>query len=136
MKRLFNIEDALSLKMFTSDRMSVHLSPDKRWLAYSVYCRFHQGGDSGNTQRQTGVTPEMAASEIWLTDVESGESRNLTPGWGGSWEPRWPPSGEQLVATDPAAIHIVIWDGAGFHQKADKHELPEQIRLPIACLLS
>ncbi len=36
---------------------------------------------------------------------------------------------EQLVATDPAAIHIVIWDGAGFHQKADKHELPEQIRL-------
>ena len=36
---------------------------------------------------------------------------------------------EQLVATDPEAIHIVIWDGAGFHQKADKHELPEQIRL-------
>ena len=36
---------------------------------------------------------------------------------------------EQLVATDPEAIHIVIWDQAGFHQKADKHELPEQIRL-------
>ncbi len=36
---------------------------------------------------------------------------------------------EQLVATAPEAIHIVIWDGAGFHQKADKHELPEQIRL-------
>ena len=36
---------------------------------------------------------------------------------------------EQLVATDPEAIHIVIWDQAGFHQKADQHELPEQIRL-------
>ena len=36
---------------------------------------------------------------------------------------------EQLVATDPEAIHIVILDGAGFHQKTDKHELPEQIRL-------
>ena len=36
---------------------------------------------------------------------------------------------EQLVATDPEAIHIVIWDQAGFHQKTDKHELPEQIRL-------
>ena len=33
------------------------------------------------------------------------------------------------MATDPEAIHIVIWDGAGFHQKTDKHELPEQIRL-------
>ena len=36
---------------------------------------------------------------------------------------------EQLVATDPEAIHIVIWDQAGFHQKADQHELPKQIRL-------
>jgi len=36
---------------------------------------------------------------------------------------------EQLVATEPEAIHIVIWDGAGFHQKTDQHELPEQIRL-------
>ena len=36
---------------------------------------------------------------------------------------------EQLVATQPEAIHIVIWDGAGFHQKSDRHQLPEQIRL-------
>jgi len=36
---------------------------------------------------------------------------------------------EQLVATEPEAIHVVIWDQAGFHQKADQHALPEQIRL-------
>ena len=36
---------------------------------------------------------------------------------------------EQLVATQPEAIHIVIWDRAGFHQKSDRHQLPEQIRL-------
>jgi transposase len=36
---------------------------------------------------------------------------------------------EQLVATDPEAIHIVIWDQAGFHPKAEQHQLPEQIRL-------
>ncbi len=36
---------------------------------------------------------------------------------------------EQLVATDPEAIHIVIWDQAGFHQKSEQHQLPEQIRL-------
>lgn len=36
---------------------------------------------------------------------------------------------EQLVATQPEAIHIVIWDQAGFHQKSERHQLPEQIRL-------
>lgn len=36
---------------------------------------------------------------------------------------------EQLVATDPKAIHIVLWDQAGFHPKVDQHDLPQQIRL-------
>jgi hypothetical protein len=36
---------------------------------------------------------------------------------------------EPLVATQRDAIHIVIWDRGGSHQKADEHELPEQIRL-------
>jgi len=43
---------------------------------------------------------------------------------------------EQLVATEPEAIHVVIWNQAGFHQKATHHALPEQIRLlplPVYC---
>lgn len=35
----------------------------------------------------------------------------------------------QLVATDPQAIHVVLWDQAGFHPKAAQHPLPEQIRI-------
>jgi transposase len=34
-----------------------------------------------------------------------------------------------LAATDPNAEHIVIWDGAGFHQKEGKHELPERVHV-------
>ena len=36
---------------------------------------------------------------------------------------------EQIVATDPEAIHIVIWDQAGFHHKTAASDVPSQIRL-------
>ena len=36
---------------------------------------------------------------------------------------------EQLVATEAEAIHVVIWDKAGFHLDDEHHQLPEQIRL-------
>lgn len=36
---------------------------------------------------------------------------------------------EEIVATDPDAIHIVMWDQAGFHQKPAASEVPSQVRL-------
>jgi len=36
---------------------------------------------------------------------------------------------EQLAASDTAAEHVVIWDGAGFHQRAGVHALPPRIHL-------
>jgi transposase len=38
---------------------------------------------------------------------------------------------QQISESDPGSIHVVIWDGAGFHPKADKHPelIPENIRL-------
>ncbi len=36
---------------------------------------------------------------------------------------------EQLVATDPEAIHIVLWDRAGFHPVAGDPNLPEAVRV-------
>ena len=41
-----------------------------------------------------------------------------------------------LADSEPEAEHIVIWDGAGFHQKADKHAVPDRvhvIQLPAYC---
>jgi transposase len=34
-----------------------------------------------------------------------------------------------LRETEPEAEHIVIWDGAGFHQKQGVHELPEHVHV-------
>jgi DDE superfamily endonuclease len=36
---------------------------------------------------------------------------------------------EQIAARDPAAVHAVIWDGAGFHQGEGSQDLPENIRI-------
>jgi transposase len=36
---------------------------------------------------------------------------------------------ERLVARDPAAEHVVIWDQAGFHPQSQLHELPAQVHL-------
>lgn len=36
---------------------------------------------------------------------------------------------EQVVATDPEGVHVVIWDGAGYHPLAEDKELPAGIRL-------
>ena len=33
------------------------------------------------------------------------------------------------MATNPDAIHVIIWDQAGFHQKAFVHQLPQSVRL-------
>ena len=36
---------------------------------------------------------------------------------------------ERLVARDPEAEHVVIWDQAGFHPQPPLHKLPSQIHL-------
>ena len=36
---------------------------------------------------------------------------------------------ERLAARDPQAEHVVIWDQAGFHLKADLHAVPERVHL-------
>lgn len=36
---------------------------------------------------------------------------------------------ESLAQLEPEAEHVVIWDGAGFHQKAGVHELPPHVHV-------
>ena len=36
---------------------------------------------------------------------------------------------QQLAQSHPEAVHVVIWDGAGFHQKDRNPQLPANVRL-------
>ncbi|MCK4417638.1 MAG: S9 family peptidase [Candidatus Latescibacteria bacterium] len=109
MNRPFSIEDALSVKGFTA-RVPIHLSPDGRSLAYSVQSHFRHLGEVGDDRRlPTGVLPELANSEVWVTDLQSGNSLNLTPGWGSSWAPRWSPDGRYLVFYSDRNGIVQLW---------------------------
>ena len=35
----------------------------------------------------------------------------------------------QLAESDESAHHVIMWDGAGFHQEAGSHPLPERIHV-------
>jgi transposase len=36
---------------------------------------------------------------------------------------------KHLAQSEPAAEHVVIWDGAGFHQKSGTHALPDRVHV-------
>jgi transposase len=36
---------------------------------------------------------------------------------------------EQISASDPESIHVIIWDGAGFHHRDGEEEIPTNVRL-------
>ena len=36
---------------------------------------------------------------------------------------------EQISKSDPESVHVIIWDGAGFHHQDGEADLPENIRL-------
>lgn len=59
------------------------LSPDGRWVAYTV--------------TSASLEDNRGTSRIWLADVKSGDTRELTRGPGSDWSPRWSPDGTSLA---------------------------------------
>ena len=79
---LRNIEGILSIELLTLfDPIAV--SPDGTQLVVAVqsYSRKRVGAEN-DTYLPTGLAGLQEGSEIWIINVQSGESRNLTPNWG------------------------------------------------------
>src|ERR1041385_9052719 len=73
-KRAITIDDYLALKSVGDPQ----LSPDGRWVAYSV--------------TEPSLKDNRGISRIWLADVATGQGRQLTGGGPGSdRQPRWSP---------------------------------------------
>jgi dipeptidyl aminopeptidase/acylaminoacyl peptidase len=73
-------------------------SPDNRLLAYVV---------TDNARRREAIDDELllrngvawygVASDIWISDLETGTRRNLTGGTGNNWAPSWSRDGRHLA---------------------------------------
>src|SRR5213593_2048714 len=78
-KRAITIDDYLALKAVGDPQ----LSPDGRWVAYTV--------------TDYSLKDNRGTTRIWLADVATGQTREVTAGPASDRQPRWAPDGKSLA---------------------------------------
>ena len=92
-KRAITFDDFLALKVVSDPQ----LSPDGKWVAYTVATPSLQ--DNRNVSR------------VWVVEVTTGKSRQLTGGPGSDRQPRWSPDGTKIAYMLPTECRITAADG-------------------------
>ena len=94
----FSAADALSEVSIANGPLS--LSPDGKWVIYIVQESRRQqnsGAVLSDQILEKSIPGFEADTDIWLTDVESGSSFNLTQRKGTNWAPSWSPDGTRIA---------------------------------------
>lgn len=104
------LEESLNALRFGFSPISV-CPADQRWVVYqlrnvkrpeSLVGRY--GYSTG-----TGVPVSQTDGDIWITDIDSGVSKNLTEGKGSSWAAVWSPNGEYLAFYSDRSGQSSLW---------------------------
>jgi len=90
-KRAITFDDFLALKVVSDPQ----LSPDGKWVAYTVATPSLQ--DNRNVSR------------VWVVEVTTGKSRQLTGGPGSDRQPRWSPDGKTLAFISTREGGAQVW---------------------------
>ena len=90
-KRAITFEDYISLPVVSDPQ----LSPDGHWVAYTV--------------STPSLTENRGIARVWLLNVASGETRQLTQGPGSDRSPRWSPDGRTLAFISSRQGGPQIW---------------------------
>ena len=113
-KRAITFEDYIALKAVSDPQ----LSPDGKWVAYTVSTPSLQ--DNRNVSR------------VWVVEVATGKSRQLTGGAGSDRQPRWSPDGKTLafVSTRDSGAQIWVLPIAGGDARKVSH-VPDGVSDPL-----
>lgn len=110
------VTDVLSVRQFT-DRGQIDLSPDGRYVAYALRDPMRDA----NTRRgagyfsSSGVPDDLEGSEVYVTEVLTAQTRNLTrPIRSSSWNPAWSPDGRMLalISDRDGLARVWLWTRA------------------------
>lgn len=110
-----SVTDALRTLSF-GEVSPFQFSPDGKWAAYMVRDNKNiesQGTDEQDIYIQTGVYKRNQAGSIWITNIETGVSEDLTHGQGSNWEPSWSPNGRYLAFLSDrngGEARLWVWD--------------------------
>src|SRR5256885_15362436 len=90
-QRAMTVDDYLALPSVGDPQ----LSPDGKWVAYTV--------------THSSLKENRGTTRIWLADVASGTSRQLTAGPGSDRQPRWSPDGRTLAFVSTRESGAQLW---------------------------
>jgi len=109
------VRDVLSVKTF-ADRVQLDLSPDGRFVAYSLQDPVRATvRDPATTSRYfsfTGVPRGHVGTDIYVTEVLTSQTRNITQTIRSSnWSPVWSPDGRTLafLSDRDGAVRVWLW---------------------------
>ena len=104
-------EKALEIREL-AHRTPIYLSPNGRWIGYTVRVPEHAESVKGQTFSFSGVFQELIGSEVHVRDLENKTDRTLTDEWGSSWAAGWSPDGNILLflSDKGGEVHAWVWE--------------------------
>ncbi len=107
------VEDALKVHYF-AEFSPVGFSPDGKWLAYAIRNNQQTKDSTPEEYARTGVPSMLHGAALYLLNVQTSETRDLTDNKGTNWLPTWSPDGHYLAFLSDrdggGQAKLWIWD--------------------------
>ncbi|MBS1852801.1 MAG: S9 family peptidase [Acidobacteria bacterium] len=93
------------------DDFEPDLSPDGKWLAYTLRdpVRTRLDQNSNGFFSDTGAPTSVAGTDVWITNIATGKSENVTLGKGSNWGVSWSPDNKLLAFYSDRDGHARVW---------------------------
>ena len=110
-RRALTLDDLLAVRT-PWNQHRIALSPDGRYVAFAA--RLEARSVDSQSVLPSGVRSNVAGAQLWVTDIERGESWPLLGDEGRSWRPSWSPDGAHLAfyADHRGAVQLWSWQPA------------------------